>query len=180
MSFVERKAPVAGRHPWTLPQLAEIDELMRPITRGPPGDHSRPEVMTMGKVELARRKSNYCEDACFVHGGGNPRRERILGDSMVILTLKTNVIVSPAPNYPGNRSSFLSSSQVEMAANLSIRSVTNSSSSRKSQQSLPSGTNGHCLRSPSTCSTRPVSSSQERLSQPTLSLFQQWHRTSSP
>lgn len=96
MSLAERKAAVS-RYPWALPQLAETDELMRPITRGPPGDNNRPEAMTMGRAELARLKSNYYEGAFSVYGGGNPRRERILGDSMVIVELKTNVIVSPAP-----------------------------------------------------------------------------------
>lgn len=70
---------------------------MRPITRRPPGDNGRPEAMTMGRVELARRKNNYYDDAFSVHGNGDPRRARILGDSMVVVELKTNVIVSPVP-----------------------------------------------------------------------------------
>ncbi|ROW12326.1 hypothetical protein VMCG_00243 [Cytospora schulzeri] len=92
MSYAERKA-VASKYPWILPQLTETEELMRPITRRPPGDNSRQESMTMGRAELARRKGNYYEEAFSVHGSGNPRRERILGDSMVIVELKTNVII---------------------------------------------------------------------------------------
>jgi hypothetical protein len=104
MSLSERKA-VASKYPWILPQLTETHELMRPITRRPPGDNSIPEVMTMGRMELARRKSNYYDGAFSVNGAGNPRRERILGDSMVMVELKTNVIVSPvfagSGFYPG-------------------------------------------------------------------------------
>lgn len=92
MPLSERKA-VASKYPWILPQLTETHELMRPITRRPPGDNSIPEVMTMGRMELARRKSNYYDGAFSVNGAGNPRRERILGDSMVMAELKTNVII---------------------------------------------------------------------------------------
>ncbi|KUI62277.1 hypothetical protein VP1G_09404 [Cytospora mali] len=92
MSFAERKA-AAGKYVWTLPQLTETEELIRPISRRPPGDNGRSEAMTMGRAELTRQKNNCYEDAFSVHGGGNPRRERILGDSMVIVELKTNVII---------------------------------------------------------------------------------------
>lgn len=99
MSLSERKA-VASKFPWILPQLTETDELMQPITRRPPGDNSRPEAMTIGRAELARQKSNYYDVAFSVHGSGNPRRERMLGDSMVVVELKTNVIVSPVSAVP--------------------------------------------------------------------------------
>lgn len=93
MSITEREA-VGSKYPWILPQLTETDELMQPITRKPPGDSSSAEAMTMGRVELARKKNSYYDGAFSVHGVRNPRRERILGDSMVVVELKTNVIVS--------------------------------------------------------------------------------------
>ncbi|KAK7726521.1 hypothetical protein SLS53_009517 [Cytospora paraplurivora] len=88
MSWGDRK------YPWALPQLPETDELMRPVTRRPPGDYSTPEAMTMGRAELAKRKNSFFEDAFTLHvGGGSPRRERLLGDFMVVAELKTNVII---------------------------------------------------------------------------------------
>lgn len=88
-----------NRHPWTLgpqalPQLDELTELTRPITRPPPGDFTRPASKTMGRAELARRKNEYFEEAFAVRGADrNPLRERIRSDSIVLLELKTNVIV---------------------------------------------------------------------------------------
>lgn len=94
MSLGDRK------YSWALPQLPETDELMRPVTRRPPGDYTTPEAMTMGRAELAKRKNTFFEDALSLHVVGSPRRERILGDSMVIAELKTNVIVSPVSARP--------------------------------------------------------------------------------
>lgn len=183
MSLSERKT-VASKYPWILPQLTETHELMRPITRRPPGDNSIPEVMTMGRMELARRKSNYYDGAFSVNGAENPRRERILGDSMVMVELKTNVIVSPVFAKSGFYLfplAILGWSQVsDMVAYSSARLATNSSSSRNSQRSSPSDTNGHYLPSRYTCSTRAVYSLQGRSSQPTPSLSRHWHHTSSP
>lgn len=97
MSFAERRA-TANRHPWTLPQVAEIDELTRPIVRPPPGDlTTKSATKTMGRAELARRKNEYFEDAFSVRGDRNPLREKIRGDSTVLVELKTNVIVSLPP-----------------------------------------------------------------------------------
>ncbi|KAI3401226.1 hypothetical protein diail_11932 [Diaporthe ilicicola] len=92
MSLSERRV-VANRHPRTLPQLTEIDELMRPITRGPPGDVSKPTASTMGRAELSRRKNHYYEEAFSGRCIADTFRERIHGDSMVVAELKTNVIV---------------------------------------------------------------------------------------
>lgn len=87
----------ANRHPWTipqaLPQLDELAELTRPITRAPPGDLSKSGAKTMGRAELARRKNEYFEEAFAMRGDRNAVRERIRGDSIVLLELKTNVIV---------------------------------------------------------------------------------------
>lgn len=97
MACTERKAGV-NKHPWALPQLAEIDELTRPITRPPPGDlahNTKPAAKTMGRAELARRKNEYFEEAFSMRGEHNPLRERIRGDSIVLVEVKTNVIVSP-------------------------------------------------------------------------------------
>lgn len=107
MSFAERKA-TANRHPWTLPQVAEIDELTRPIVRPPPGDLATKAMSkTIGRAELARRKNEFFEDAFSVRGDRNLLRERIRGDSTVLVELKTNVIVrlparkrSPFHSYP--------------------------------------------------------------------------------
>lgn len=48
----------------------------------------------MGRAELARRKSDYFEEAFSVRGDRHPLHERIRGDSLVMMELKTNVIVS--------------------------------------------------------------------------------------
>lgn len=98
MSFTERRA-AANKHPWTLPQLAEADELIRPITHAPPGNFSKPTAKTMGKVELAKRKNDYFEGAFSVRGDRNPVRERIRSDSIVVVELRTNVIVSSLPHH---------------------------------------------------------------------------------
>lgn len=92
MSFNERRAG-ANKHPWTLPQLSENDELTRSIAHPPPGHLSQSSAHTMGRAELARRKSDYFEEAFGVRGDRHPLRERIRGDSMILVELKTNVIV---------------------------------------------------------------------------------------
>lgn len=97
MSPSERQV-VANRHPWTLPQLTEMDELMQPITRRPPGDTLKPAAFTMGRAELSRRKTHYYEEAFSGRCAIDTIRERIQGDSMVVAELKTNVIVSPPSN----------------------------------------------------------------------------------
>lgn len=52
-------------------------------------------AQTMGRAELARRRNEYFEDAFSMRGGDkNVLRERIRSDSIVLLELKTNVIVS--------------------------------------------------------------------------------------
>lgn len=95
MSLPERQK-VANRHPWTLPQLTEIDELMQPITRRPPGDMSKPTTaLTMGRAELSRRKNHHYEEALSGRCIMETLRERIQSDSIVAAELKTNVIVSP-------------------------------------------------------------------------------------
>lgn len=94
MSLSERQV-VVNRHPWTLPQLNEMDELMQPITRRPPGDTLKPAAVTMGRAELSRRKTHYFEEAFSSRCVMDTLRERIQSDSMVVAELKTNVIVSP-------------------------------------------------------------------------------------
>lgn len=86
---------VANRHPWTLPQLTEIDELMQPITRRPPGDTPKLAALTMSRAELSRRKTHYYEEAFSGRCIADTLRERSQNDSMVVAELKTNVIVSP-------------------------------------------------------------------------------------
>ncbi|KAG6365019.1 hypothetical protein INS49_006625 [Diaporthe citri] len=92
MSISERQA-VANRHPWTLPQLTEMDELVQPITRRPPGDTLKPAAVTMGRAELSRRKTHYYEEAFSGRCIMDTLRERIQSDSMVVVELKTNVII---------------------------------------------------------------------------------------
>lgn len=93
MSFNERRAG-ANKHPWTLPQLSENDELTRPITHAPPGNLPKSGTQTLGRAGLARRKSDYFEEAFSARGDRHSLSERIRGDSMVMVELKTNVIVS--------------------------------------------------------------------------------------
>ncbi|KAF3770081.1 hypothetical protein M406DRAFT_284607 [Cryphonectria parasitica EP155] len=91
MSFTERKRVSVNRHPWTLPQVSEMDELTRPIDRPPPGDFNRQSVKTMGRAELARRRNEYFEGAFSVRGDANPLHERIRSDSIVLVELRTNI-----------------------------------------------------------------------------------------
>lgn len=93
MASVERKPVSTSKHPWTLPQVAEAEELTRPIHRPPPGSLNKTTVKTVGRAELARRKNEYYEEAFSVRGDGNPLRTTIRSDSMVLVELKTNVIV---------------------------------------------------------------------------------------
>ncbi|KAK2604974.1 hypothetical protein N8I77_007861 [Diaporthe amygdali] len=92
MSLSERQL-VANRHPWTLPQLTEIDELMQPITRRPPGEACKSTALTLGRAELSRRKNHYYEEAFSGRCVLDTFRERIKSDSMVVAELKTNVII---------------------------------------------------------------------------------------
>ncbi|POS76494.1 MIF domain-containing protein [Diaporthe helianthi] len=93
MPFTDRQA-LANRHPWTLPQLTEMDELMQPITRRPPGDAPKSTAMTMGRADLSRRKTHYYDEAFSGRCVADTLRERIQSDSVVLAELKTNVIVS--------------------------------------------------------------------------------------
>ena len=67
---------------------------MRQIDRAPPGDVVRKASKTQWKAELARKRSNlsFFEDA-FSENQESPARARVLGDSMVMAEVKTNVIV---------------------------------------------------------------------------------------
>lgn len=97
MAFAERKPASTNRHPWTLPQVAEAEELARPINSPPPGDCTKPAAKTMGRAELSRRKNDFFKDAFSVRGDRNPLRNRIRSDSVVLVELRTNVIVGPPP-----------------------------------------------------------------------------------
>lgn len=101
MAYAERKA-ITNKHPWTLPKLAGMDDITRPIGRPPPGElNTKTAAKTMGSAELARRKNDYFEEVFSMRGDRNPLRERIRGDSTVLMELKTNVIVSlPGPYTP--------------------------------------------------------------------------------
>ncbi|KAJ4391923.1 hypothetical protein N0V93_005543 [Gnomoniopsis smithogilvyi] len=86
-----------NRHPWTLPQappkLDDLVELPRPGTRPSTSDFGKPAAKTLGRAELAKRKTELFEEAFAVRGSSHPVRERIRGDSIVLLELKTNVII---------------------------------------------------------------------------------------
>lgn len=85
----------------TMPQLVEGDDLMRSITRGPPGDvtsGSNSRAKTMGRADLSKKKSSYFEEAFSLRGGDpnntSPARERMRQhDSVVLAEFKTNVII---------------------------------------------------------------------------------------
>lgn len=94
MAYTERRT-TANKHPWTLPQLGEMTNITRPISRPPPGNHTvKPASTTMGRVELAKRKNDFFEEVFSLRGDRNPLRERIRADSIVLVEVKTNVIVS--------------------------------------------------------------------------------------
>lgn len=86
-----------NRHPWTLPQTPpHLDDRVgvpRLSTRPPTADFNKPVAKTLGRAELARRKNDLFEEVFAVRGGRQPLRERIRGDSIVLLELKTNVII---------------------------------------------------------------------------------------
>lgn len=124
MSFNERRAG-ANKHPWTLPQLSENDELTRPMTHALPGNKSKLGSHTMGRAELARRKSDYFDEAFPVRGDRHPLRERIHGDSMVMVELKTNVIVSHFARYRHSKYAII----IVLPLTWMSRSATSSSSS---------------------------------------------------
>lgn len=86
-----------NKHPWTLPQPPpQLDEFVgfpRSIIRPSTADLSKPAAKTLGRADLARRKNDFLEEAFAVRGGSHSFRERIRGDSIVLLELKTNVII---------------------------------------------------------------------------------------
>lgn len=92
LSSSEQKAQ-KGR-PQRKTPLVEGTPLMRQIDRAPPGDVVRKASKTQWKAELARKRSNlsFFEDA-FSENQESPARARVLGDSMVMAEVKTNVIV---------------------------------------------------------------------------------------
>lgn len=61
---------------------------MRDITRGPPGDITNKSKPT-GRSDLAKKKSNYFEEAFSLRDAPNPAQH----ESVILVELKTNVII---------------------------------------------------------------------------------------
>ena len=92
-SFAERKAVLnASPKPTPIPEIVNGDNLLRRVTRPPPGDVSRPRKQASG-VSLRKQRSAYFEDA-FSAKETDPVRERIRCESIVMAEVRTNVIVS--------------------------------------------------------------------------------------
>jgi hypothetical protein len=82
------------------PLKKEERRLTRNVERGAPGD---PSTFSLGKTperrELAKKKSQYYDDAFAVRESKTSARERVHRESMVMVEVRTNVIVRP-PNIP--------------------------------------------------------------------------------
>lgn len=171
--------------PRILPQLAEIDELTRAITRPPAGDlthNPKPAAKTMGRAELARRKNEYFDEAFSMRGDPNPLHESMRSETIVLMEVKTNVIVSsPQPRRP-QRWLFFPHQTRARSPGLTNRdrSEMSSSSSPNSAPSSLSGTSGRSRPSPCTSNTLSAYFMPAPSNQPTLRRCLLSRRTSSP
>jgi len=86
-------------HPQTTdcdPLKREERRLRRNVERGAPGNAA---ILSLGKTperrELAKKKSQYYDDAFAVRESNTSARERVHRESMVMVEVRTNVIVRP-------------------------------------------------------------------------------------
>jgi hypothetical protein len=78
------------------PLKREERRLTRNIERGAPGDAAIfPLAKTPEQRELAKKKSQYYNDAFAVRESNTSARERVHRESMVMVEVRTNVIVRP-------------------------------------------------------------------------------------
>lgn len=76
---------------------AEERRITRPIDRGAPGDAAIfANKKTPEQTELAKRKSQYYQDAFAYRESNTSARERVSKDSMIMADVRTNVIVCMA------------------------------------------------------------------------------------
>ena len=78
-----------------MPDTMEQRPIMRDITRGSPGDQvSSQATKSPERKQLAKKRSQYYEDAFAQREPRSSARERVLRESMIMADVKTNVIVS--------------------------------------------------------------------------------------
>ncbi|KAK3943007.1 Tautomerase/MIF superfamily [Diplogelasinospora grovesii] len=97
-SFAERKAQMVGRPAMaaTTTHLVVGDHLLRDIDRALPGDVVRRTARkTQSKPDraLARKRSNFFENAFSAKDSPNVAKERVRGDAIVMADVRTNVII---------------------------------------------------------------------------------------
>ncbi|KAK3379445.1 Tautomerase/MIF superfamily [Lasiosphaeria ovina] len=92
---VPAKPSFADRRAWELNPVKE-DSLMRDIDRPLPGDVGPRATKRPSKPGLVKKRSNFSffEDAFSSNGGRNPARERVRGDAIVMVEVKTNIIIT--------------------------------------------------------------------------------------
>ena len=72
----------------------EERRITRNIEWGTSGDHAISEPLTPQQRELARKKSQYYEQAFSVRPSSGSSRERVTKESLIYADVRTNVIVS--------------------------------------------------------------------------------------
>jgi hypothetical protein len=72
----------------------EESRITRNIEWGTPGDHAISESQTPQQRELARKKSQYYEEAFATREPSGSARERVTKESLIYADVRTNVIVS--------------------------------------------------------------------------------------
>jgi len=72
----------------------EESRITRNIEWGTPGDHAISESQTPQQRELARKKSQYYEEAFSMREPSGSARERVTKESLIYADVRTNVIVS--------------------------------------------------------------------------------------
>ena len=77
-----------------MPYTMEQRRITKDITRGSPGDQGiSPEATSPEQRQLARKRSQYYEDAFAYREPQSSARERVFRESMIMADIRTNVIV---------------------------------------------------------------------------------------
>lgn len=90
LSYAERRAQMS---PSPAPRLVEGDRNLLGIDRALPGDVVHKATKSQSRPGLAKKRSNFFEDAFSVKEV-NPARERVRSEAIVMAEVRTNVIVS--------------------------------------------------------------------------------------
>lgn len=158
-SFADRKMSRRLSTAPTGPPIVESgnDGLTRDVNHSLPGDGLRSNRKSKTQGELAKRRSSYYEEAFQGDREANVMKDRVYGEAIVMVELRTNVIVR----------NLLPAFIWVAVTDFAFRSVTNSALSRISPTNSQLDTRDRSRRSWLVCSTELVCCLGELSTRPT-------------